>query len=44
MQGLYYFVVKPVNSRYNNIKKIGDKSLITNTENFTHPNPELLRG
>jgi len=38
MQGLYYFVVKPVNSRYNNIKKIGDKSLITNTENFTHKN------
>tara|TARA_R100000908_G_C3743218_1_gene139216 strand:+ start:942 stop:1538 length:597 start_codon:yes stop_codon:yes gene_type:complete len=38
MQGLYYFVVKPVNSRYNNIKKIGDKSLITNTENFTHQN------
>ncbi len=38
MQGLYYFVVKPVDSRYNNIKKIGDKSLITNTENFTHQN------
>ena len=38
MQGLYYFVVKPVNSRYNNVKKIGDKSLITNTENFTHQN------
>ncbi len=38
MQGLYYFVVKPVNSRYNNIKKIGNKSLITNTENFTHQN------
>ena len=38
MRGLYYFVVKPVNSRYNNIKKVGDKSLITNTENFTHKN------
>ena len=38
MRGLYYFVVKPVESRYNNIKKIGDKSLITNTENFTHQN------
>ena len=36
MQGLYYFIVKPVNSRYNNTKKIGDKNLITNTENFTH--------
>jgi len=38
MQGLYYFIVKPVKSRYKNIKKIGDKSLITNTENFTHQN------
>ena len=38
MQGLYYFIVKPVKSRYNNIKKVGDKSLITNTENFTHQN------
>ena len=38
MQGLYYFIVKPVESRYNNVKKIGDKSLITNTENFTHKN------
>ena len=38
MQGLYYFIVKPVESRYNNVKKIGDKSLITNTENFTHQN------
>ena len=38
MQGLYYFIVKPVESRYKNIKKIGDKSLITNTENFTHQN------
>ena len=38
MQGLYYFIVKPVESRYTNVKKIGDKSLITNTENFTHQN------
>jgi hypothetical protein len=38
MQGLYYFIVKPVKSRYNNTKKVGDKSLITNTENFTHQN------
>lgn len=38
MKGLYYFVVKPVKSRYNNIKKLGDKNLITNTENFTHQN------
>jgi len=38
MQGLYYFIVKPVESRYKNVKKIGDKSLITNTDNFTHQN------
>ena len=38
MRGLYCFVVKPVKSRYNNVKKIGDKSLITNTEIFTHKN------
>ena len=25
MRGLYYFVVKPIGSRYNNVKKIGDK-------------------
>ena len=28
MQGLYYFIVKPVESRYTNVKKIGDKQLI----------------
>ena len=38
MRGLYYFIVKPVKSRYNNVKKIGNKELITNTENFTHQN------
>ena len=38
MKSLYCFLVKPVNSRYNNVKKIGNKSLITNTENFTHQN------
>ena len=38
MQGLFYFIVKPVESRYKNTKNIGDKSLITNTENFTHQN------
>jgi hypothetical protein len=38
MNGLYYFIVKPVKSRYNNVKKIGKQELITNTENFTHKN------
>jgi hypothetical protein len=38
MKGLYCFVVKPVESRYKNVKKIGEQELITNTENFTHQN------
>ena len=38
MQGLFDFIVTPVNSRYNNTKKIGDKKLILNTEIFTHKN------
>ena len=36
MQGLYYFIVKPVESRYNNKKNINGKELILNTEIFTH--------
>ena len=32
MKALYDFVVKPLNSRYNNETKIGDKTLITNTK------------
>ena len=31
MRSLYDFIVKPTNSRYDNEKKIGDKTLITNT-------------
>ena len=38
MQGLYYFIVKPVESRYNNKKNINGKELILNTEIFTHQN------
>ncbi len=36
MKSLFDFIVKPVNKRYDNEIKIGDKSLITNanTENF----------
>jgi hypothetical protein len=30
------FIVKPVKSRYNNTKKIGDKELILNSEIYTH--------
>ena len=32
MRGLYRFIIKPLENRYNNEKKIGDKSLITNTK------------
>ena len=36
MKSLYDFVVSPVKSRYNNIKKIGDKELIVNTKIYNH--------
>jgi len=36
MKSVYNFVVAPVNSRYNNTKKVGDKELIVNTEIFNH--------
>tara|TARA_R100000734_G_C3263878_1_gene61756 strand:- start:65 stop:667 length:603 start_codon:yes stop_codon:yes gene_type:complete len=37
MKSVLYFIVKPLNeNRYNNKKKIGDKELILNTENFEH--------
>ena len=36
MRSIYGFVVKPLGSRYNNTKSIGEKSLILNSENFNH--------
>jgi len=36
MKSVYNFVVAPLNSRYNNTKKVGDKELIINTEIFSH--------
>ena len=36
MKSIYGFLVKPIGERYNNIKKIGDKELILNTEMFNH--------
>ena len=36
MQGIHHFIVKPYGSRYNNAKKVGDKSLIVNSENQNH--------
>jgi len=31
MKSLYSFIIKPLNERYDNVKKIGDKKLIVNT-------------
>ena len=36
MKSVYNFVVAPVGKRYNNVKKVGDKELIINTEIFNH--------
>ena len=36
MKSVYNFVITPKGQRYNNIKKIGDKELIINTEIFNH--------
>ena len=36
MRGLYNFIIKPKESRYNNTKKIGEKELIINTDIFQH--------
>ena len=38
MKSVTNFIIKPKATRYNNIKKIGDKELILNTEIFTHQN------
>jgi hypothetical protein len=40
MRSVFSFIVKPVGLRYDNVKKIGDKELITNTniESFKHVN------
>ena len=36
MKSVYSFVVTPIGQRYNNVKKVGDKELIINTEIFNH--------
>ena len=36
MRSVYNFVVTPKGERYNNIKKVGDKELIINTEIYNH--------
>jgi co-chaperonin GroES (HSP10) len=44
MKSLYQFIVKPKGERYNNVKKIGDNSLLLNTniESFRHINKEAI--
>ena len=36
MKSLYSFIVKPLNERYDNIKKVGDKELIINSSIENH--------
>ena len=36
MKSLYKFIIKPINTRYDNEKKIGDKSLVLNTKIENH--------
>ena len=36
MRSVYNYVVEPKGERYNNIKKVGDKELILNTEVYNH--------
>ena len=36
MKSLYGFLIKPIGGRYNNIKKVGDKELILNTDIYNH--------
>ena len=36
MKSIYGFLIKPIGERYNNVKKIGDKELILNTEVYNH--------
>ena len=36
MKSPFDFVISPIGGRYNNIKKIGDKDLVLNTEIFNH--------
>ena len=36
MRSIYDFIISPKTSRYNNVKKVGDKKLILNTEIYNH--------
>ena len=36
MKSVFNFIIKPKNKRYSNSKKVGDKELILNTDNYQH--------
>ena len=36
MKSIYCFLIKPIGGRYNNIKKVGDKELVLNTDLYNH--------
>ena len=36
MKSIYGFLVKPIGGRYNNVKKVGDKELVLNTDIYNH--------
>ena len=36
MKPLNHFLIEPIGARYNNVKKVGDKELIVNSENQNH--------
>ena len=36
MKSIYGFLIKPVGERYSNIKKVGDKELVLNTDIYNH--------
>jgi hypothetical protein len=42
MKSVYDFVITPVGQRYNNVKKVGDKDLIVNSEIFNHQHVNRL--
>ena len=42
MKSVYDFVITPVGQRYNNVKKVGDKNLIVNSEIFNHQHVNRL--
>ena len=42
MKSVHGFIVTPVGQRYNNVKKVGDKDLIVNSEIFNHQHVNRL--